>query len=54
MHTWREYVCLNGAYGGGTSVYRCLSEDSRCLIVKSVMNGVERKGTAKILICFNE
>ena len=43
-----------GTNGGGTVVYRSLCEDSRFWVVKRVMNDVDEKDTAKILVCLSE
>ena len=43
-----------GISGGNTIVYRLLSENDRFWVIKRVMNGIEEKGTTKILIYFSE
>ena len=42
------------AYGGDTTVDRYLSKGDRFWVVKRVMDGIEEKGSAKILIYFRD
>ena len=40
--------------GGGSTEYKSLLKDGRFWVVKTVMNSIEKMGTAKICICLSE